>query len=190
MKVLSQNNGSPTNITIVNNRFTKTHFGGGEDLLQLENHGAVLVDHNTFSSNPSGEDGLDIKTGGGVTIRANLFEGVNINAECLMVAGNAQSILVQGNKMVDCTTSLGAGYDQMPTWTFRGNLLINTRMQLRRSANAIIDNNTMQGGHVQMGTPAAGDVPKNVVFTNQHYSGTTFHAWPGATWTPSSYGAV
>jgi hypothetical protein len=83
---------------------------------------------------------------------------------------------------------LGAGYEQTPSWTFRNNWLIETNLRLRRSEGATHTNNTMQGGHVQMGTP--GDVPSNAIFVNQHYNGTTFDAQPGATWTPSSFGAI
>lgn len=185
MKVRS-NVGNPTNITISNNLFTKIHFGGGEDLLQLEEHGVVVVDHNTFRDNPTGEDGIDVKSGGGVTITGNLFDGATINFECLLVQGNLQPILVQANKITGCTASLGAHPEgnHNPSWTFRQNLLVDVTLRLRRSFDARMEGNTWQsGGLVQLGTSTSGDYPRSALFTGNNFGSAGWDPEPLATFT-------
>lgn len=181
--------GTPTDIIFRDDFFQRTMFTNpGEDLLQLQFFGKALVDHVTFGNNPNGEDQLDIKPGQDLTVTASLFDGVT--NEAFMVAGPNQVINFDGNKVIGNVCSLGTGDGTDPTWDFKNNLLEGTILQIRKSTNAKVTNNTHIGGHVVLGTPAAGDKPVNVMFSNQHYQGTTFYANPGSTWTPANYGAV
>ena len=165
----------PTNITISNNLFHKNETGSGEDLIQLEGHHSVLIERNTFRNVPV-EDGIDVKSagaGGGVTIRRNYFNGSTIRGECLLVQGDYANNLVTDNYFDNgCTASLGAHPEAQlsPWWRFTGNILDGGELRLRRSFNAEILNNTMQGGTLKLGL-TGGDHPRNAtisgnVFTN------------------------
>jgi hypothetical protein len=144
VKVKSERSGhNPADIVIRNNRFTKTYYSSGsEDLLQLEGHRNVRIINNTFSNNPRGEDGVDVKQGTqGMVMRRNRFLGGNINGECLLVQGSYADNIVKRNHFEDCKAiSLGAHPEarSRPWWRFAGNRLEDSSLRLRRSEDAVV----------------------------------------------------
>ena len=177
LKVRS-NGGSPDAITISNSRFSKTFFStSSEDLIQLEGHGNVVITRSTFSANTQGEDGIDVKTGAGVTIVGNYFDGQSLNAECLLVQGDRATNVVEGNFFDNgCTVSLGAHPEAQlsPWWRFANNWLYNTELRLRRSVDAMVVHNTVVGGRLTLGTSTSGDQPRNAVIANNIFQGSSF----------------
>lgn len=167
VKVKSESSGRhPADIVIHNNRFTKMHYSSSsEDLLQLEGHRNVTITNNTFSNNPRGEDGVDVKQGTqGMVMRRNHFIGGNINSECLLVQGGYARNIVENNHFEDCNAiSLGAHPEARldPWWRFAGNLVENSELRLRRSENAEVVNNVMVGGVLKLGIAGGDDVPRN-----------------------------
>ena len=177
VKVKAQSSSAnPDNILIHNNRFTKTYYGGSsEDLLQLEGHDHVVVSNNTFSDNPRGEDGFDVKQGiDGMLVEHNRFEGNNINAECLLVQGSYAKNIVSDNMFTNCKgVSLGAHPEakSSPWWRFDGNKLRNSMLRMRRSENAEIVNTEMASGTLKLGITSQDDIPRNLKITGNTFSG-------------------
>jgi len=170
--------GSPDNIVIRNNRFTKEYYDdSSEDLLQLEGHNQVEITENTFSTNPRGEDGIDVKQGiEGALIQRNHFEGSDIAAECLLVQGGFAENIVRDNFFEDCNAvSLGAHPEERlePWWRFEGNRLENSTLRVRRSRNAEIVGVEMVGGTLQLGLGGHDDTPRELRLTRNRFVGVT-----------------
>jgi pectate lyase len=166
--------GNPDNIVIRNNRFTKTFYSDTtEDLLQLEGHDHVEITGNTFSANPRGEDGIDVKEGtDGMLVLRNAFEGTDIAGECLLVQGGYANNIVRDNLFKDCkAVSLGAHPEDRsdPWWRFEGNRLENSTLRVRRSADAEIVDVEMVGGTLQLGLTSQGDTPRDLHLTGNRF---------------------
>ena len=157
----------PSEINIVNNVFHKDETGTGTDLIQLEGHQTVRIENNTFRDGGS-ENGIDVKSaglGGGVAIVRNYFDGANIQAACLLIQGDFALNYISDNYFDNgCKVSLGAHPEQQlsPWWRFEGNTIIEGTLQLRRSFDAEILNNTMEGGTLKLGL-REDDHPRNAV---------------------------
>jgi hypothetical protein len=174
----SAESGSPDDVVIHNNRFTKEYYGDpSEDLLQLDGHNRVEITGNTFSTNPRGEDGIDVKQGiEGVLILRNHFEGGDIAAECLLVQGGYAENIVRDNLFEDCAAvSLGAHPEERlePWWRFEGNRLENSTLRVRRSRNAQIVGVEMVGGTLQLGLGGEDDTPRDLRLTGNRFVGVT-----------------
>jgi len=167
----------PSGIRIVNNVFHKDVTGGGTDLIQLEGHQTVLIERNTFHEG-GGENGVDVKSagaGGGVTIRGNYFDGATIVQGCLLVQGDFANNVVEGNFFDNgCKVALGAHPEGEPDpwWRFESNVIDDGgTLQIRRSFDAEIINNTMDGGTLTLGLSAGDDYPRDAVIVGNTFTG-------------------
>ncbi|HUG12130.1 MAG TPA: hypothetical protein VMM36_14015, partial [Opitutaceae bacterium] len=170
---------TPENITITNNKFSKTRSSfypaSGEDLLQFEGAGNATVTYNEFGQNPNGEDCVDWKSQGrsGTSI---LFSFNRVN-EC-----NLQGILFHQGQANGNTTIEGnyfEGSDQLMRRTHARTKIINNiidgnQFVISASSLTLAYNTFMnRGNSLRFGDTAQG-APQNLTIINNIFSGTGF----------------
>jgi hypothetical protein len=171
LKVRESSSGQPSNITITNNRWTKKTVSGGEDLIQLQGHKSVTISSNSFSNVPS-EDAIDIKgtRSGSATVKKNYFDGSSIRSEAILVQGDKASVVVVDNYFDNRADALLGAHDTSPWWRFKNNVMDGGNIVLRRSHDAEVSGNYMDGGELKLGL-TGGDHPRNAVISGNTFMG-------------------
>jgi hypothetical protein len=147
-----------------------------EDHIQCENQLATLIEFNRFAVK-SGEDAIDTKPGGAVTIRGHDFTLAGFNNEAILSKNSTNADIITGNRFgPNCFFSVGAGDAVVALASISGNYFsYKSVLRLRDSLDLTITDNDFNGAEVQLGTVTVGDFPVNAQFTANRFRDLTIN---------------